>query len=481
MLKNSYHVVASSISLITCSKKIVILTTVLSCFGTFAWGQGNRKPPPGFCRNVKLCVDRLNLQGTPGMDGLHCWDTNGNGFPDPGEDINGDGSFDALDCQGIGGGADLDWMVTGDDMQSTPTGNVSVGIAPNGSIKFFTSDNNDDVQIAGAFYKRSSATQVGRAVGVEGLSDNHRGSGNGVRGQASSDEPGSSSVGVNGLAFGNGVSLMGMRAEAGGDPTSLGVGIQAIAACNTDVQYGVQAVAGLSSKESAFNAGIRSIGFGNDVTANGRNYGLHVAAYPGVSTSTNIGVFTRAIRPPSNIAGTPDVNYAIYAYADEDGIDNKAGYFDGDVEITGTLLNPSDAKLKLNVKPVGDKALALIQRLEPKTYSYRQDIPEFSLPQGDQFGFVAQELEEVFPQFVRESTRPAITDDNGRVVIEEYHYKAANYIGLIPVLTQAIQEQQLQIEKLKVENEALRNIRSEVEELRELLNARTKSAFGPDD
>ena len=41
----------------------------------------------------------------PGADGLNCWDLNGNGEPDPEEDVSNDGTFDAYDCQGIGSGS----------------------------------------------------------------------------------------------------------------------------------------------------------------------------------------------------------------------------------------------------------------------------------------------------------------------------------------------------------------------------------------
>ncbi|RDY59970.1 hypothetical protein DX873_11530 [Flagellimonas nanhaiensis] len=46
--------------------------------------------------------------GTNGDDGLACWDLNGNGVGDVPEDVNDDGNFDALDCQGTEGldGAD---------------------------------------------------------------------------------------------------------------------------------------------------------------------------------------------------------------------------------------------------------------------------------------------------------------------------------------------------------------------------------------
>ncbi len=38
--------------------------------------------------------------GKDGKDGINCWDTNGNGVKDPGEDTNGDGVWDASDCKG---------------------------------------------------------------------------------------------------------------------------------------------------------------------------------------------------------------------------------------------------------------------------------------------------------------------------------------------------------------------------------------------
>jgi hypothetical protein len=38
-----------------------------------------------------------------GSNGINCWDLNGNGINDPLEDVNGDGVWDALDCQGVAG------------------------------------------------------------------------------------------------------------------------------------------------------------------------------------------------------------------------------------------------------------------------------------------------------------------------------------------------------------------------------------------
>jgi len=49
--------------------------------------------------------------GADGTDGVNCWDTNGDGVQDPSEDINGDGEWNALDCQGTEGNSDVQVFV----------------------------------------------------------------------------------------------------------------------------------------------------------------------------------------------------------------------------------------------------------------------------------------------------------------------------------------------------------------------------------
>ncbi len=43
--------------------------------------------------------------GTNGINGFSCWDLDLDGVNDPGEDVNSDGNWDGLDCQGIAGAA----------------------------------------------------------------------------------------------------------------------------------------------------------------------------------------------------------------------------------------------------------------------------------------------------------------------------------------------------------------------------------------
>ena len=66
---------------------------------------------------------------------------------------------------------------------------------------------------------------------------------------------------------------------------------------------------------------------------------------------------------------------------------------------------------------------------------------------------MAQDMERLFPELVKQQIqkRPSMDGEN----FDRIEYKAINYIGLVPVLTKAIQEQQTQIDELKKQLEAL--------------------------
>lgn len=94
-----------------------------------------------------------------------------------------------------------------------------------------------------------------------------------------------------------------------------------------------------------------------------------------------------------------------------------------------------------------------VMQLKPYTYYYRADEFSFmNLDKGKQLGFVAQDMEKVFPELVSEVSHPKT---NGKTT-EIEKYKAINYIGLIPVLAQAMQEQQTEISTVKAENKQLK-------------------------
>ncbi len=125
-----------------------------------------------------------------------------------------------------------------------------------------------------------------------------------------------------------------------------------------------------------------------------------------------------------------------------------AGYFIGDVEITGGLSFVSDRKFKTDIKEE-ENIMSKIMLLKPKNYLF--DIVKnknMALSNKLQHGLISQEVEEVFPELVQEALAPGTStnkNEDGKPVA----YKGLNYIGFIPMLIKGLQEQQLQIEDLK--------------------------------
>lgn len=148
--------------------------------------------------------------------------------------------------------------------------------------------------------------------------------------------------------------------------------------------------------------------------------------------------------------------YALYSGVSTlcDGGTRYAGYFNGDVYVAGTITSTSDASKKRNVEELTG-ALDIIDQLKPKTYDYVDDA-DLALPQEKQYGFLAQELEQVLPSLVKDVETFATPDvAEGEEVAGDPEVtgtiKSVNYIALIPVLVEAIQEQQAEIEALKAE------------------------------
>ncbi len=131
-----------------------------------------------------------------------------------------------------------------------------------------------------------------------------------------------------------------------------------------------------------------------------------------------------------------------------------AGYFEGDVYTTSTY-QTSDARLKKNIRPL-DGAMSIINKLAPKAYEFRNDglYGKLHLPRGNHFGLLAQDVEKIMPEAVKDaSTNTRRLSHGGRKESTEpnqkIELKAVNYNELIPVLIKGMQEQQAEIESLK--------------------------------
>lgn len=113
---------------------------------------------------------------------------------------------------------------------------------------------------------------------------------------------------------------------------------------------------------------------------------------------------------------------------------------------SGGTWQPSDRKLKEDVQPISS-ALALVMKLNGVTYKYKTDeFPVLNLNKGLNYGFIAQEVEELMPDAVR-----GFKDEYG----DDTDYKVMQYDAIIPVLTEAIKEQQGIIEELRTRLSAL--------------------------
>lgn len=134
-----------------------------------------------------------------------------------------------------------------------------------------------------------------------------------------------------------------------------------------------------------------------------------------------------------------------------------AGYFIGNVNVTGTLyvptiLQPSDYRLKSDVKSVSGTCLNKVLDMNIVEFKYKQR--EFKSPlrsvedstrkrvswydeesafmKNKHYGLIAQELQEIYPDLVVEG---------------EDGYLAVNYIEIIPLLIRSIQELNAKIEQ----------------------------------
>ncbi|RMG61638.1 MAG: tail fiber domain-containing protein [Bacteroidetes bacterium] len=112
----------------------------------------------------------------------------------------------------------------------------------------------------------------------------------------------------------------------------------------------------------------------------------------------------------------------------------------------------SDARLKEGISSLTD-GLEHVLSLRPVQYTYKRDFD----PDGRlRYGLIAQEVQAVLPNIVVEEDVD-VDPESGEVIRTPSEYKTMVYSDLIPVLIQAIQEQQAQIEALKQRVEELEN------------------------
>jgi hypothetical protein len=114
----------------------------------------------------------------------------------------------------------------------------------------------------------------------------------------------------------------------------------------------------------------------------------------------------------------------------------------------GGALVTSDRRFKKDIEKIPN-SLELVRKIQGTKYHFNQeDFPERNFGGGLQYGFIAQELEQVIPE---------------ATVLNSDGYYAVNYTMLIPVLTEAIKEQDKTVTELRNE---LAELRSQINDLK---------------
>jgi hypothetical protein len=115
-----------------------------------------------------------------------------------------------------------------------------------------------------------------------------------------------------------------------------------------------------------------------------------------------------------------------------------------------TFITASDSRFKKNIVGLTN-ALASISSLRGVRYDWRKDeFPERNFSSQNQIGFIAQELETIFPEMV-------FTDEKG--------YKSVDYARLTPVLVEAIKELKAINEVLTEKNDRMEARLNKIESL----------------
>ena len=245
----------------------------------------------------------------------------------------------------------------------------------------------------------------------------------------------STAMGYSTTASAQSSTAMGRGTTASGtNSTAMGYGTTASGEASTAMGYGAVASGSLSTAvgRSTTASGYSSTAMGYKTTAS--DYASVVIGQynsSGYSVTNSASMFST-----SNTAFVIGNGTAFNAKSDAFKVMfNGDTTVSNDLTVSGDVVVSSDARLKSNIVSLGS-TLSRLLLIDGKSYEMK----------GKQkIGVLAQDIKEVFPELVTE-------DDNEML--------AVNYQGLVPVLINALKEQQSEID----------TYRDEVSELKEMVN-----------
>ncbi len=131
----------------------------------------------------------------------------------------------------------------------------------------------------------------------------------------------------------------------------------------------------------------------------------------------------------------------------------------GNVCFTGTAAACSDIRYKKDITQLKNSLYNVMQLKGVNYYWKTEEFPDQKFPTTKQLGFIAQDIEKLYPELV-------LTDDNG--------YKSVDYSRLTPILVEAIKALKLELEEVKQLNAAKENelseMKTEINNIKEHLN-----------
>lgn len=135
---------------------------------------------------------------------------------------------------------------------------------------------------------------------------------------------------------------------------------------------------------------------------------------------------------------------------------------DGDLEISGTLTESSDRRLKTDIKPLETGTLQKLEQIRPVRYEFTDQTTH---PNGPQMGLIAQDVRKEFPSLVSTGT-------NGMLSLTYSKFTAVLLKGLQEQQDQ-INTQKSQIADLRAENDAMKAQQKDLKERLAALEAQS--------
>jgi hypothetical protein len=320
----------------------------------------------------------------------------------------------------------LDYKIAGGTVLATPGDFTSIALGQNALVVNATASYNTAMGYYALWKNTTGVNNV--AVGAQAMQDNVQGSANTAVGAATLDlnanGSGNTASGFEAMSFNTGGNYnsaygdIAMYSNAMGSANTA-IGWDALALNTTGSNNTALGVGAITSVSGSNNIAV-GYGAGNSLTG-GESNNIYVGN-PGISGDSGV------IRIGS--AATQNTLFAAGIYGASSAIGGAIPVL---VDVNGQLVTVSSSRrYKEDIQDMGDASSGLM-KLRPVTFRYKKPLADGSQPV--QYGLIAEEVAEVYPDMVAHSA-------DGQV-------EAVKYQLLDPMLLNEVQRQHAEIRELQ--------------------------------